>query len=294
MARTQKRVARAAAIGAAAIAVLVAAFLVHAYFEGRPRQWPPQYVAMGSSFAAGPAITSAAPDSPWFCARSRDNYAHQLAALRGLSLVDVSCGGATTRHLLEGGQLLQPAQLAAVSAQTELVTITIGGNDVAYLGNLMALGCDADTPWHVRALGACTVRGLDQTDAKVAGVFERLVAIIGEVRRRSPGARIVLVNYPSILPEQGTCERLGLSGEDAARMRIVAQKLAEATYAAAEGHGALLLDAAALTRGHDVCAPEPWINGLRPERGLLGAPLHPTLEGMTAIARGLDALLGPR
>lgn len=283
-----------ALLGYAAVALVLAlvAFAVHLYFEGRPAQGRPQYVAMGSSFAAGPAITTAAPDSPWFCARSRDNYAHQFARLRGLSLVDVSCGGATTHHILDGGQLMQPAQIDAVTAETELVTITIGGNDLAYLGNMMALACNDATPWYIRAIGGCHVRSAEETQQKLQPLFERLVAIIGEVRRRAPNAQVVLVNYLSLLPESGSCPRLGLSEEAAAQMRVMANQLAEVTYAAAEGHGALLLDAQRLSLGHDVCAAEPWANGLHPPKGLLGAPLHPTLEGMTAIAGGLDAFLG--
>lgn len=273
---------------------MTSVLLLHLYFEGRPAQGRPQYVAMGSSFASGPAVTTAAVHSPWFCVRSRDNYAHQLARLRALSLVDVSCGGATTRHILKGGQLLQPAQIEAVTGETELVTLTIGGNDIAYLGTLMAMGCDERTPWYVRVIGGCRVRTVEETEQKLPKLHDQLVAIIQEVRHRAPNARLVLVNYPAVLPEQGSCAQLGLDEDEAAQMRIIAAKLAELTYAAAEGHGALLLDAHALTRGHDVCAQDPWINELHPAAGLLGAPLHPRLAGMTAIAQGLNALVGTR
>lgn len=275
-----------------ALVVLVIGLGAYVYVEGRPAQGRPQYVAMGSSFAAGPAITQAAENSPWFCARSRDNYAHQLAKLRGLSLVDVSCGGATTKGILGSGLLLLPAQIEAVTAETELVTVTIGGNDIAYTGNLMAMGCNEETPWYVRVIGGCKIRSLKEMEQTLPGVYDRLVAIIDGVHSRSPKATVVLVNYQTILPERGTCARLGLSEEQVAQMRIIAEKLAEATYAAAEGHGALLMDASHVTQGHDICAPDPWINGMHPVQGLMGAPLHPTLASMTAIAQGLTSLLG--
>jgi hypothetical protein len=60
-----------------------------------------EYVAMSSSFAAGPGLPPYAPDAPPRCALSLANYARQLAALRGLRLNDVSCSAATTRALLE-------------------------------------------------------------------------------------------------------------------------------------------------------------------------------------------------
>ena len=72
-----------------------------------------QYVALGSSYAAGPGITPTVPGSPPRCARSAENYAHVLAQHRGLSLVDASCSGATTVDVLRGGQFGSPPQLDA-------------------------------------------------------------------------------------------------------------------------------------------------------------------------------------
>lgn len=272
-------------------AILIAACMGYLYVEGRPAQGRPQYVAMGSSFAAGPAITQAAENSPWFCARSRDNYAHQLARLRGLSLVDVSCGGATTHGILGRGLLMLPPQIDAVSAETELVTLTIGGNDIGYLANLMAMGCDAQTPWLLRKTGACRVRSPAEMEQELPALRERLLSSIDAIRARAPQARIVLVNYQTILPEHGSCARLGIDEQQATQMRGIAGKLAQVTAQAAQARGVLLMDAAALTREHDACAPEPWINGMHPAAGLLGAPLHPMLSGMTAVAQALNALL---
>lgn len=270
---------------------LMVALIAYLYVEGRPRQGRPQYVAMGSSFAAGPAITEYAADSPCFCARSRDNYPHQLARLRGLSLVDVSCGGATTHHILDGGQLLQPAQIEAVTAETELVTVTIGGNDIRYLANLMAMGCNEHTPRYLQWIGGCTVRSIDSIEKRIPGLQAQLVSIVQELRRRAPKARIVLVTYPAVLPDNGTCARLDLSEEEAAQMRGIAAKLAAVTGVAAQATGATLFDTERLSRGHDICAPDPWIVEMHPPGGLLAAPLHPTLAGMTSIAQGLDSLL---
>ncbi|WP_166252728.1 SGNH/GDSL hydrolase family protein [Solimonas terrae] len=276
------------------LAILLAVVLVliaWIHHEGRPPHGRAQYVAMGSSFAAGPAITTRAADSPWFCARSQDNYAHQLARLRQLSLVDVSCGGATTRHILGGGFLMLPPQLDAVTSDTELVTITIGGNDIDYIGNMMALGCDASTPWYLRRVGACRSRSVGRMEQDLRDTALRMGRIVDEIHRRAPKAKVVLVTYQTVLPDQGTCERLGLSDAQVAQMRDIADQLADTTRRVAQQHGALLLDAASLTHGHDVCAADAWMNGMRPSRGLLGAPLHPTLAAMTAIAQALDALL---
>ncbi len=59
---------------------------------------------------AGPGIPSYyCEDPPQPCARSTNNYAHQIAARRGLALIDVSCSGAATAHLTGPPQRQHPA-----------------------------------------------------------------------------------------------------------------------------------------------------------------------------------------
>ena len=100
---------------------------------------PAQYVALGSSFAAGLGLGPRAPGSPFFFMRSINGYPQQLARMVDLSLVDASCSGATTRHVLHGGQFFQPAQIDMLVSTTELVTLTAGGNDVGYIRDLVFL-----------------------------------------------------------------------------------------------------------------------------------------------------------
>ena len=95
-----------------------------------------RYVAMGSSFAAGPGLPTRVPGSPRRAGRSSGNYAHLVARALGLDLQDVTYSGATTSDILRPSAGGQPAQLDAVTADTRLVTITAGGNDVGYLPRL--------------------------------------------------------------------------------------------------------------------------------------------------------------
>src|ERR1700742_623982 len=99
----------------------------------------PEYVALGSSFASGSGITTRVPGSSYPCGRSVDNYAHQLARKEHLSLVDMTCNGATSENILHHGQFFQPKQIDAVGPTTKLVTVTIGGNDVDYMRNIIGL-----------------------------------------------------------------------------------------------------------------------------------------------------------
>ncbi|HEV2703454.1 MAG TPA: SGNH/GDSL hydrolase family protein [Steroidobacteraceae bacterium] len=243
----------------------------------------PQYVAMGSSYAAGPGILPMAPGSPVRCARSSADYAHVLAQLRRLSLVDVSCSGATTVDVVHGGQFSLPAQLDAVTGQTQLVTVTIGGNDVFFMANLLGLTCQQ------RASAACTVRSDADVAARFASLADSLRAIVAGVRSRSPGARVVFVNYFAVLPDHGTCERIALSAEQADHMRAVAGQLATITREVAKATGSGFLDVGLLSRGHDACSKNPWLLGARREPGTLIPPFHPTKEAMRAVGTALNA-----
>jgi hypothetical protein len=55
--------------------------------------------------------------------------------------VDVSCSGAVTGNILVHGQHGLPAQIEAVTPDTQLVSILIGGNDIDYVGDLLGLSC---------------------------------------------------------------------------------------------------------------------------------------------------------
>lgn len=260
------------------------------------------YVAMGSSFAAGPGVTVSADSPATRCTRSQDNYAHQLARLRQLDLVDVSCGGATTAHLLGPWQELPP-QLDALTPDTALVTITIGGNDVSYVGYLFVESCKGaeDRPDLAKALAVCKAMAGRQpsgpapsapTEAawtKLAADMERIAV---EVRRRAPNARLIFVDYVTLLPSGAPCAQVPLTVQAMATAQATAARLARLTAAVAKRSGADVLRASALSQGHDACAAQPWSNGFVARPGVDPfAPYHPNLAGMTGIATALDRLL---
>jgi lysophospholipase L1-like esterase len=273
------------ALGALVIGVSVISFLIF-----QARKMPagnPEYVAMGSSFAAGPGVSARTSDSPLFCFQSDENYAHQVARMKRLSLVDMSCGGATSGHILNGGLLFQGPQIRAVTSDTRLVTITIGGNDISYLRNLIALGCGPDTSIFFRLLGACTPAIDSTVDAGFETLSKNMRAIGAAIHQRAPRARVLLITYLTILPASGTCSRLGLTELSADKMRMTAARLEAAIRAAALDMGAEVVEAGMLSRDHNVCASEPWINSAHGGYALL----HPNLAGMSAVADAIERLL---
>ena len=271
----------------------------------RPASLPTgaRYVAMGSSYASGPGVTQAADARDPRCTRSNDNYARQVARKLQLELVDVSCSGATTKHVLSGWNELPP-QVAALTADTALVTLTIGGNDVGYVGRLFAGSCGdgGDTgPEAVRA--ACSgmrarARAAGSSPSTApdadawAAVEAGLSALAAEVRSRAPRARLIFVEYLNVVPGGTLCATVPLSPAAAIVARETADRLARLTKAVAKRSGAEVLAMATLSKGHDACAAKPWVTGFVPAKAGGGfAPYHPNLNGMTAVTDALVAKL---
>lgn len=248
-----------------------------------------KYVAMGSSFAAGPMITTSADTPADRCRRSKDNYPHQLARKRNLTLIDVSCSGATTAHIL-GPWDPFPAQLDALTPDVTLVTVTIGGNDLGYMTLLNAAAC-ANRAASPQASAACPIFNTPPEEAFRA-LEARLEDIARETRRRAPNARLVFVQYFTVLPQGDLCRALPITPAQSAAARALVLRLTDATARAAKATGAGVLDLHDLSADHHACASAPWVNGyLGQTPATDGTSWHPNLAGMTAAADALDRLL---
>ncbi len=98
------------------------------------------YVALGSSYAAGLGLGSRAPGSPVVTQRSVNGYPQQLARLLNIpSFTDMTSSGSTVQHVLRGRQMMLGPQIDALGPDTRLVTLTAGGNDIGYVGDLTAM-----------------------------------------------------------------------------------------------------------------------------------------------------------
>lgn len=249
-----------------------------------------KYVAMGSSFAAGPGIPDYYDATPAPCYRSTQNYAHQVAARLDLALTDVSCSGATTAHLT-GPRGNIPPQLDALTPDTRLVTITIGGNDLGYIGGLSAASC-AGLQKETGVEGDCSPPIALPAELTFNNLALRMDEIAKEVRRRAPEAQLVFVEYLAVLPELGSCVATPLDEFAADGARYTARRLAEITRKVAGDNGAGIITASELSKGHDACSAAPWMNGYpRPGAPVSGAMYHPNSAGMTAVADALEQLL---
>ncbi|ORW74322.1 SGNH/GDSL hydrolase family protein [Mycobacterium riyadhense] len=247
-----------------------------------------RYVALGSSMAAGPGIKPRAAGAPWWAGRSARNYPHLVAERLNLDLVDVTYSGATTAHVLADRQHWAPPQVTALNGSETLVTVTIGGNDVGYVPLLMA----ASVPRLARRLPllGTRIRELldgDARDGALTGVFDSLCEIGRVLRQRAPRARVLFVDYLTLLPPAGT-PAPPLSAADTELGRHVAGTLERLTADAATATGCGLVCAGAASRDHHAWSAEPWT--VKPTRSVVPlpgrpAPLHPNGAGMRAVAQ---------
>ena len=235
------------------------------------------YVALGDSFSAGPFIGTMRTD-PEGCARSRDNYPAFLADwLDVASYTDVTCSAATTADLYDDMVLFAGGttgpQLDALSADTDLVTLGMGGNDFGIYDSLIQ--CQAGSS------AVCPVAELRTDAGKVAG---RIQQAVRRILKAAPDATVYVVGYPDILPTEGTCGAVGVDADVLGPIAEVAGLLNASLEKGATAGGASYVDMEAVSEGHDVCAKgRAWVNGPRFRAGI-AAPFHPKINGMRAVA----------
>jgi lysophospholipase L1-like esterase len=282
------------------------AWAVLAWMAATPAQARPlpphsSYVAMGSSFAAGPWIGANADTPPNRCGRSAANYAHLLARKLKLELTDASCSGAKANHIVNPWSELPP-QIAAVTPQTRLITITAGGNDLNYLGLVGAMACrnrKVDPQQEATAdRTACPEVVLPSAEDE-ARLSETLRTAIIAIHARAPGARIILVQYFNLFAGAPNCLRTGLADAEANTLRNLASHLATLTATAARNSGAEVLPLDTASLNHGVCAASPWVNGNDASRDRAdGTFFHPNTAGMAAtadlLAKAITARSSPR
>ncbi|MQA94248.1 MAG: SGNH/GDSL hydrolase family protein [Streptosporangiales bacterium] len=254
-----------------------------------------RYVALGDSFTSGPLVPNQTGE-PLLCLRSDHNYPHLAAeALGAGEFRDVSCGGATTEDMTEPQSLPlgseNAPQFDALTEDTTLVTLGIGGNDIGFADIVVTCGTLSVTdPFGNPCERRFTEQG-DELRQRIKDTAPKLAAVLQGIKERAPQAKIVVVGYLQVLPESKGCwPRVPMAAGDVPYIDGVQQDLNGMLAEQAAAHGAAYLDV--LERGHDVCAArsDRWVEGIFPTNP--AAPVHPNADGMAAVADRLTALLG--
>jgi len=243
-----------------------------------------EYVALGDSAAAGPLIPPPDTSSPG-CARSLADYPHVVAKKLGLALKDVTCSGATTADMAGSQQTSSgpvAPQLAALSASTRTVTVTIGGNDVGLVG--AATSCINLLPGiFPDCVDRFTAGGHDQLAEAITASEPRWGALLDAIHAKAPSAKIYVAGYGTYLPRNGCWPIAPLSARDANYIQGSVDRLNSALARQSAAHGARYVDVRKASIGHDVCKLPgvKWFESLIPTSP--AAPLHPNATGMAGI-----------
>ena len=208
---------------------------------------PPTLVAVGDSFASGVGSFIYYDDGT-DCYRSPFSYPSQLAAATGLPLTLLACSGATTDDVLT-------KQVREIPAGADLVTVTVGGNDIGYAPVLTSCGL----PGMAGQLRRRDRRGAGHLDELPA----RLARVYAAVKGKAPGARIVVTGYPRLLNGITDCNLFTFfTAREMARLNAATDALNTAIQLAAQDAQLPFVAVAPAFDGHAVCDRPPWINGL--------------------------------
>ncbi|APU16742.1 MULTISPECIES: SGNH/GDSL hydrolase family protein [Actinoalloteichus] len=205
---------------------------------------PVDYVALGDSYASGTGIGDYDPDSG-SCLRSPGAYPELWAAANEVSsFTFAACSGAVTDDVVAN-------QLGGLDADTDLVSISIGGNDAGF----------------VEVITTCTILGTAgcRDAAAEANAYiqtelpAQLDATYAAIRSAAPNSSVVVLGYPRLFHPTGACI---LSQASRALLNDTADLLADVTAARAGAAGFTYADVRTQFDGHGVCASTPWINSI--------------------------------
>lgn len=282
-ARNRRRSVAAAAVVSGCALVVASATPAAADGSGHGRDTR-QYAALGDSYTAGPYIPVQVDAN---CARSDHDYPSLVAAdRRATVLKDVSCSGATTEEMWKAQGTNGP-QLNAVQRDTDLVTVQIGGNDIGFssiIATCAKLGSTDVTGNPCRRY--YTSSGADQLALKILDTAPKVARVLRAVHARAPHARVLVVGYPDLLPDDGSgCyPSVPFAAKDFPYLRDTGKRLNLMLRLEAALNGAEYVDTYGPTVGHDMCKPpaDRWIEPLQPASP--AAPAHPNAKGEAAMA----------
>lgn len=217
------------------------------------------YVALGDSFAAG---QGAVPYTNSACFVSRKGYPEISDNLRRVDLTtNAACSGYTTTHVLQNLPDLQGA---------EIVTVTVGGNDLDTSG-LLAICFAAPAACAGAAAEKKALLQEAQSSPATSALVQGLASVSLAAKSQAPNAKVVFTGYPMLFDPAFPDPRAVQVNELTAGLNAVIQATAFAT-------GADFVDVAPAFVGHGIGSSAPWIN-YNPANILDPANFHPTGEG---------------
>lgn len=283
------------------VALVVVGVVLGAVPAQADAKWALNVVALGDSYGSGTGAgdylggTGVANG----CWRSANSYSEVVVARARavgvpVSFTNVTCSGAATADLRQPFKG-EPAQLDALRRDTHLVFLSIGTSDIDFAG--FGLLCVA---------GDCSGAPSQAEIAEMPAMGQNVAALLGEIRTRSPWAKIVMTGYGSQLtagenaqgvPLDALCDPGFFSSQERVDGNQVVRALDATLRQTARRAGATYVspflknsvDLHPTFVGHSLCeAGEPYYRGLEalaPGQEGVEAVLHLNKAGQHALAK---------
>jgi lysophospholipase L1-like esterase len=222
------------------------------------------YVSLGDSYSSGFGTGVYDPASG-ACARSPLSYPSLWAAEHHpASFSFAACSGARTIDVLS-------TQISAVAPSTDLVTITIGGNDAGFAPVLQT--CTAATSDYTCAIA------VNAAEAFEVFVLPGLLAnTYAAIRHAAPHAQVVVLGYPRLFDLASNCADMPVPDFNRrTKLNQGGDVLDGVIGFVSQQFGFSFADVRSQFASHGVCSANPWING--PSAPILVGPYHPTQTG---------------
>ncbi|MEV4948498.1 SGNH/GDSL hydrolase family protein [Streptomyces sp. NPDC053755] len=221
------------------------------------------YVALGDSYSSGVGAGSydgASGD----CKRSTRAFPVLWASANApSSFAFTACSGARTGDVTAG-------QLGPLSTATDLVSVTIGGNDAGF--------ADVMTTCVLQSEATCINR-VNQAKSYVDTTLPgRLDAVYSAIRAKAPNARVVVLGYPRFYKLGGGCVA-GLSENERRAINDGSDHLNAATAKRAADHGYTFASVVPAFTGHEICSGSAWLHSVNWLN--IGESYHPTASGQS-------------
>jgi lysophospholipase L1-like esterase len=272
-----------------------------------------EYVALGDSYSAGLGLAPPTGLPTPACGQSAVDFPHRLAAAYELALTDVSCSGAVISDVTTTAQFADaPPQISALSADTDIVTLTIGGNDLGFApvaASCLAVGADGPLLQDPSSADCATgyTTPVDRFAARItAEIAPSLASTYAQIAAAAPDAEVFVLGYPSIFPgtlPEGGCFTSPANGgnsfpftsTDTVYLHSVEQQLDAAIQTAAATAGFTYVPTFSAAGDNSACAPvgTAYVNGVMLTRaGADPSSLHPNALGVTyltdSVSRAID------
>ncbi|MFF3492975.1 SGNH/GDSL hydrolase family protein [Streptomyces sp. NPDC002795] len=275
-----------------ALAATTGAALVTLTAPAHAAPEPLSYVALGDSYSAASGVLPLDPKASPLCARSTANYPHVIAKRTGATLKDVTCGAAQTKDFAGSQYPGVAPQLDALGQDTDLVTLTIGGNDNSTFINTILSCATAGLASAGQGHPCKSLHGDKFSNDIDTKTYPAVKSALQAVKNKAPNAKVAVLGYPWIMPataQKGCFVKMPIASGDVPYVRDIQTHLNGAVQRAASETGATYVDFSQSSEGHDACKPigTRWV-----EPALFGTnfvPVHPNALGESAMA---DATMG--